>query len=382
MRIFQIIHKYNPYIPYFENKYNIRDLGLTYSEHRNMLRRDRFYSPHILKPALNNESHAFYTMWNYSALQIKWAQERGWKETDLKKILFAQIEDFKPDVFYSCSPIHFKKHEINNIGNHKMIKIAWFASPEKNNIDFSAYNTRLTNYPIDVRKKSETNYRTDLFQPSIDPEMADIAESNDREVDIFFYGQYYPDYFKTRNKYIDKLIELKKRENWNIRIALLYNLEYKTVLPRLIPKKVRNSRFTKWFRLKNKIVFPLEVIRENTVNPYYGIDLYNEISKSKIVFNAAVDFSGEYKVNMRNIETLGCAAHMISDDGIYPKGLEKGSDFTIYHSFEDFVEKVKYFLSNPEESRKIALKGYHTVHNNFSKEIQWQKFQKIVENLK
>ena len=109
--------------------------------------------------------------------------------------------------------------------------------------------------------------------------------------------------------------------------------------------------------------------------------MYQEISKSKIVFNASVDFSGEYKVNMRNIESLGCGAHMISDNGIYPEGLVKGRDFSVYNNFKDFVEKSSYFLNNPIESRKIAEQGHATVVQKFGKHVQWKRFQDIVADL-
>lgn len=377
MRVFQIIHKYGPYIPHFECKYDLADKN--YEEHRNILINDRFYSPHILKPALNNEPSGFYTMWNNSSLQIKWAQERGWKETDLKKILFAQIEDFKPDVFYNCSPIYFSGKEIENISSAK--KIAWFASPEKKRIDFSVYNTRLTNYPVDVKEISEVGFRTDLFQPSVDPKMEEFAKSDERPIDILVYGQYFADSFKKRNEYIDRLVKLKESGNWNIKLGLQYDLRYKSLLPSIVPSRIRNSRYAKWLRNENTIVYPDENIRNNSVKPFYGLDLYHEISNSKIVFNAAVDFSGEHKVNMRNIESLGCGAHMISDDGIYPEGLVKGRDFSVYDTFEDFVEKSTYFLNNSIESRKIAMQGHSTVVEKFGKDVQWERFQEIVADL-
>lgn len=377
MRVFQIIHKYGPYIPHFESKYSLSEKN--YEEHRRLLIQDRFYSPHILKPALNNEKNGFYTMWNNSSLQIKWAKERGWNETDIKKILFAQIEDFKPDVFYNCSPIYFNRNEIKKINCAK--KIAWFASPEKQKIDFSIYNARLTNYPPDLMSISDVGFRTEMFQPSVDPIMEVVSKSNERPIDIFVYGQYFAGSFKTRNKFIDKLVKFKESSKWNIKLGLQYDTHFKSLLPDIVPTRIRNSRYTSCLRDKSTIIFPEEIIRNNSVKPFYGIDLYNEISKSKIVFNAAVDFSGEYKVNMRNIETLGCGAHMISDDGIYPEGLTKGHDFSVYNSFEDFIEKANYFLNNPIESRKIAEQGQKTVFQKFSKEEQWTRFKKIVQQV-
>src|SRR5689334_23264301 len=115
MRVFQIIHSYEPYISRFESAYGISDGSHTFESHRQALINDRFYAAHILQPALNGASNAFYTMWDYPALQVKWARERGWLESDVKKILSAQIEEFKPDVFYNCSPIRFSASEIRRL---------------------------------------------------------------------------------------------------------------------------------------------------------------------------------------------------------------------------------------------------------------------------
>jgi spore maturation protein CgeB len=99
------------------------------------------------------------------------------------------------------------------------------------------------------------------------------------------------------------------------------------------------------------------------------------------VFNAAVDFSGKYKVNMRNYETLGCAAHLISDEGIYPDGFANNEHLTMYRSFEDFIEKAEYFVKHPSVSRHIALQGNSMIKKKYSKEAQWQRFQEIVASI-
>lgn len=374
MKIFQTFRKYDPYIPHFEKKYRIADKDLSFEEHKRLLIKDRFFATHILKPVLNIENSTLYTIWDYPSLQLKWAKEKGWNETNLKKILFAQIEDFNPDVFYTNSPISFEASEIKNIGSRNMIKCAWFASPEPVNFDLSVYHTRLTNFPLDIKDKSKVGFRSDYFNPSYDPEMDEFAESKDRPIDIFFYGQYVRNYFDIRNELIHQLIDLKKQENWNIRIALQYYMEYK--IPH--PNNIFTRRLMRYFKI---IDFPSDSVRKNCISPYYGLDLYQELSKSKIVFNAAVDFSGVYKANMRNIESLGCGAHMISDDGIYPDGFAKGRDFSVYKSFDDFVEKARYFLNQREESEKIAKQGHNTVSTVFSKDAQWQSFQEIVSSL-
>lgn len=373
MRVFQIIHSYEPYVSSFEAAYRITDDSHTFEGHRQALINDRFYAAHILQPALNGTPDAFYTMWDYPGLQLKWARERGWIESDLKKILFAQIEEFKPDVFYNCSPIRFTASEIRSLGGPGMIKLAWYASPEQHSINFSVYHAKLTNYPPFVSNDSEPGVRSELFQPAYDPAMGAYSQSTERPIDILFYGQYTQNHFKRRNRLIKKLIELKKRSKWNIKIALQYIAAKKSVFPSFFP-----GRCQRWLTL---IPFPSASVKRNTDKPLYGLNLYNAISRSKLVFNAATDMSSRYKVNMRNLESLGCGAHMLSEVGNYPDGLKMDRDFSTYRDFDDFVEKAKYFLDHPSESRGIAKQGHETVSQRFSKERQWQHFEQIVATL-
>ena len=170
------------------------------------------------------------------------------------------------------------------------------------------------------------------------------------------------------------LIDLRKVTNWNLKIALSYTIKYK----RPSPNNVVTRRLMRYF---NIIEFPVSVVRKKSISPCFGLNLYNEISKSKIVLNINGDHSGEFRVNMRNIEALGCGAHMIGDDGIYPDGLEKGRDFSVCQDFGDFLEKATWYLDHPDESVKIAQQGHKTVSTVYSKEKQWQKFQEIVSSL-
>ena len=370
MKVLQAIHSYKPYLPHFEEKYKIDKEKISFKELKGLLLKDRFYASHLLSPVLNIETNGFYTMWDYPLLQQKWAEERGWKEKDLKKILFAQIEDFRPDVFYNCSPIRFDAEQIKTQIDRKIIKMCWFASPETGHIDFSVYKTRLTNLPLDIKSNKEVGFRSDLFQPAHDPIMDEYAKSKKRDTDIFFYGQYHSSYFKRRNELIDLLIDFKSKSDFNIELALQYNLEKKHHYPFSRP-----TRFKKLFGAK--IINPSLDVRKNTISPLYGLDLYEKIASSKIVFNAAVDFSGQHKVNMRNFETVGLGAHLLSDEGIYPDFFKEGTNFSTYSDFNNFKSKVNYLLEHTAERESMALAGNEMVKKKYSKEKQWQRFQEI-----
>jgi hypothetical protein len=368
MRIFQAIHKYNPYIPAFEKKYNVS--SMSFDEHIKTLIQDRFYASHILKPVLDFSRDVFYTIWDYEDLQLKWAREKGSQETDLKKILFAQIEEFQPDVFYNMSPVFFTKEELNLNLDPKIVRVCWSATPFYDEELFKLYKTRLTNLPTDVKPKSEVGFRSDLFQPAHDPAMNQFAMNKERPIDLFFYGQYSRLAFKRRNQQLDRLFEFKKASKLNIEILLQYKEESKPII------KAPYLRY-RW----RKTIYPPSIVRNLSGSPVYGRDLYQKISQSKIVFNAGVDFTKEYKVNMRNFEVLGCGAHMISDDGIYPKGFQKEVHFSTYKNMEDCIDKIEFLLENEDFRVSMAEKGHQMVKDTYTKEKQWNDFIEIIEAL-
>lgn len=367
MKIFQALHKYAPYIPHFENKYDVK--SMSFKEHLKTLINDRFYASHILKPVLDFSDNGFYTLWDYEDLQLKWAKEKGLNETDLKKILYAQIENFQPDVFYNFSPTFFNGDELNNNLNSQILRVCWSASPFYDNELFKAYATRLTNFPLHVKSRDEVGFRNDLFQPAHDPVMNKFAQNENRPIDVFFYGQYERSSFKVRNKQLDYLLEFKKKSNLNIELLLQYCIEKKPVV---------NVPFV---RRWTKITHPPSIVRNLSGDTTYGLDLYEKLSQSKIVFNAGVDFAKQYKANMRNFESLGCGAHMISDEGIYPKGFEAGKHFSTYSNMEDCIEKVNVLLKDNEKRLLMAQAGNEMVKSIYTKEKQWNDFQKIVSTL-
>ena len=103
MKFIQITHKYNPFIDYFEKKYNIVELNPDFRTLQRLLVHDGFYAPHILKPVFDDDENSFYIMWDYNRLQLTWAKENNYETNDLIEILGLQIKLFDPEVIYNMS---------------------------------------------------------------------------------------------------------------------------------------------------------------------------------------------------------------------------------------------------------------------------------------
>lgn len=368
MRVFQFVKQVKPNTKRFEEKYGNVLESLSYNEMRELYLQDRFYSTHILKPILDFDwTNINYTAWDYERLQRKWAEEKGMKYKNPKDTLYAQIEEFSPDVIYNLQPIYFSVDEIRNIpGTPK--KICWFAAPTKKQLDFSAYDARLTNFQLDLNKTEGIQHKNLHFYPAIDSYMNTIGKNEKRDTDILFYGQYVKDYFTKRNKLINQLVDFKSK--YNIKVHLLHSI---------IDKPIVNIPYIR--RKLRKVIFPPQNILQRNNGALFGADLYDAISKSKIVINADADFAGEYKFNMRNFETTGCGAMLLSDKGIYPEGFVEGDSYVEYEGFDNLMEKATYYLENEEERLRIANKGRETISQIYSKENQWKEFLKICESI-
>jgi len=369
MKVFQVLNIYQPFLVYFESKYAVENLS--FQEHTDLLLKDRFHALHILKPCLDNSGDGLLVLWGYEKLQQKWAKEHGLNTTDLKEIMFAQVKHFKPDVFYNFSTDDFSKEELDKHLDSSITRICWSAAPFRNTAFFKLYKTRLTNYPEDVLPKEAVGFRNDLFNPAYDIMMEDYAMNEHRPIDLFFYGQYAERGFDNRNRRMERLLEFKRNNpDLNIQLCLQYRLKEHIYV---------NIPYVR--RFLRRVDFPPKIVWKYASSPVYGIQLYEMMSQSKIVFNAGVDFTKNHKVNMRNFEALGCGAHMLSDKGIYPKGFEAGKHFTTYENMDDCLEKIHYLLKNEQERKAIAKAGHEMIKTQYSKEKQWNEFKQIVASL-
>lgn len=373
MKVFQLSHTFTLFNEYLEHKYDINNNNYSFKEFQKILFDEGFNAVHQLLPVLDTaKGEGFFTLWNYKPMQLKWAQEKGWSETDLKKILWAQIEEFGGDVFYNLSPIQFSANEIKSIPG-KMVKIAWFASPEKNNIDFSIYKTRFTNLPSDVDSEAKRGFRSDFFQLSDAPVFQSYANNQNRAIDVLFFGQYLDSYFDKRNSYINDLIRLQEKHGFILKLALMANYRYKNPLPFNLPFGLHQK-----FKI---LQFPPKKVVKYASPAIFGAEMLENISNSKIVFNCHVDIAGDYRVNMRIFEVLGCGTHLLSDAGIYPEGLQVGKHFSVYNDFASLEANLLYLLQDTQKCQQIASSGNEALRKYYSKEHQWIHFQHLISLL-
>ncbi|BCG63743.1 MAG: spore maturation protein CgeB [Methyloprofundus sp.] len=87
-------------------------------------------------------------------------------------------------------------------------------------------------------------------------------------------------------------------------------------------------------------------------------------SAAKIVLNT-MHFAEIDGLNCRFFEILGCGGfQLVSDKSEVHKYLEVGKEVETFRDKNELIEKVDYYLKEPEKRKKIAMQGMQRAHNN------------------
>ena len=90
----------------------------------------------------------------------------------------------------------------------------------------------------------------------------------------------------------------------------------------------------------------------------FGLDYYELLSRSDVVFNIHSAKSQDTVDNMKMFETTGMGACLLTDTGRNMKDLfEEDVEVVAYRSADEAIEKAKYLIENPEKAREIAAAG-------------------------
>ena len=114
----------------------------------------------------------------------------------------------------------------------------------------------------------------------------------------------------------------------------------------------------------------------NEYRKFYSPRAMAEVyGQSKIVFNASIN--GD--LNMRFFEALASGALLVSDR--IKNGLDElfteGEHYVGYTTVEEAIEKIDYYLANPEERMKIALAGQKLVLDSHTYRHRWTDLARL-----
>ena len=270
------------------------------------------------------------TVANDEVLQRQWAKEHGLATRDLTDILLAQIEEHRAEVVYSLNPVRWDSSFVRRLPACVKATIAFLAS-DSGKADLSAFSLMVSNFPIFLRQWQSLGMKVAYFGPSHDPGMIRFAQQDERPVDVSFVGTYSNLHLR-RNQLLEECAALSDR------YCVVFALAHPPYKPLV------DARFLR--RIPGLVPYLPKSLRHVTIPSVYGLEMYQLIAKSKVVINAAVDISEQYRGNMRCFEAMGCGAYMLSDAGIYPEGLVPGIHFDTFKDTQDAVSRLRAILND------------------------------------
>jgi glycosyltransferase involved in cell wall biosynthesis len=219
------------------------------------------------------------------------------------------------------------------------------------------------NFPTILEKYKTQGLRTADFSPAHDQVMNSYADNNNRPIDVLFVGGY-SRHHQNRAKLLEAVAKMSKDIN------VVFHLDC--------------SLFTRLAESKFGSLIPIRNYRRPTLiqaiaaEPVFGLDLYDALSKAKIVINGAIDMAGPDRGNMRCFEAMGCGSLLLSDDGAYPPGMIPDINLKIWHSPSDAVSGINELLADDANRLALSSAGHHMISEIYSKQRQWQKFQQLI----
>jgi spore maturation protein CgeB len=309
----------------------------------------------------------FTVITNFKSAQEAWALENGFKQADIKdekEIILKQIERYQPDILFAHSIsvveiIPVIKERVPSI----RIIMGWDGVLMHDLNLFRYFDLILT--PVKETKEYYKKNGKHAFEFNFgfhEPVLKRIKHSDSKKYGLSFIGQFSPSgQHKSRYQYLSELSQKEKLNLWSPGFgATSVKNHYYGQIKRMIGFKFKEFLQMEKFRYLNK-------------GDIYGIDMFQAINDSKIVFNNHIDHVGNYAANIRLFEVTGAGSCLVTDFKDNLKNyFDIESEIVTYRTTEELLSKVRYLLTHDQERESIARAGQaktllvHNYQNRFS----------------
>jgi len=316
---------------------------------------DGFSSGNILAPYLSqNDYLSELVIANNQYSQEKWLQENQLNSSNCKEICFEsvqkQVEKIRPDILYVADPIQFDHSFIKRLKWKPKLIIGWRSSTIKQSTDWRDYDIILSHLTYCLNKATSIGADSSkYFLPGFSRSVFKKIKQDLKKWDFIFTGHAMP---------------LHKRRN-NYLIELANNLKYESEIS------------SAYFIGHRKNILPTN-LSVNILDPLWGLDMYQEIQRAKIVLNADMDLAEEAG-NFRLFEVTGIGSFILTE---FHPNIENffipGVEIETFKDSSELIAKVKYYLAHPDEREAIARKGQERCFKDHLIENRIKLFDKII----
>ncbi len=279
----------------------------------------------------------------------------------LNKELLATFKNFDPDIVVLG---HADKIHNRTLQEFKTIK------KEIKIIEWS-----VDNYYLDDTKNKFTK-KTDLIDAFFITNADESIKSclNDKNSISFF-----PNIFDS------SIEQLKIFENNSFEYDVFYALSYGVGSGKIKTKKSDYDREVYLDFIKNEYPeIKTNFFGYDNIQPVWGAEFEREISKSPISLNLSRKPHLKYYSSDRISQYLGNGSCIFVDKNSQLEDLFSNDEVVYFESADlnDFGKKIKYYVDNKNEAKRIAKKGWERGHKSYNEKIVTNYFLDIAINNK
>jgi hypothetical protein len=268
----------------------------------------------------------------------------GILEPSLYTVLAKQIEYYKPDIVLNQAMGNISSRFLRGMKPHVQLMVGQHAAtqlPESGN--WGCYDLVISSFPPTINWFRRKGISAEMSRLGFEPGVLQRLTRRNSTFDITFIGSFHKIY--------------------SSRIALLETLCDKFEQMRLWGPSIDHLSSN-------------SPVRRCYVNKAWGVEMYQILYSSKIIFNHHGDIP-PYANNLRLFEATGVGTLLITDwkENLHEM-FEPGREVVTYQNAEECVELIRYYLDHEEERKAVARAGQK---RTLSDHTYYQRMQELVE---
>lgn len=355
-RLLEITTTYDAYLDFFYEKNRNVD-AFSYEELYSLFVSDAFAESDFIHRYLREigiESKVVF--YNNLKLQRKWKEE--FADCEPFEIVMNQIRDYEPDVIYISDVTIMSREQLLTIKEYadsikaKLVGFCFFLPTAQNVISvidlFEQIYTGAQHY-VDLYRKKGINAK--LLRHAFDSSVYERCASECRKKEVVFLGNV----FLGKDVHSNRLDMLKALIDSEVPYSFyggIYGAENNGSVLRRIKNIIYPSKEQRLlYLIKNGN-------RQNHYPNIFGIDYYRILSEKLICVNCHIAAIGQGAGNMRMFEATGMGTCLLTDAKDENAALfEIDKEIVTYSNMEEFRDKVKWLIENPDRAAQIAKAG-------------------------
>lgn len=311
---------------------------------------------------LRAKGHEVIDIWaNHKPLQSRWCQDHGIKIAkttapsvpDYVDIVAEQIRYYRPDVILSGYLYDLDSRFLRSVSDCYKIAVGQHAASLPQS-DFSEYDAIISSLPNQVAYFKQHGVASYLVKLAFDARLLPRLGPAEKRYDLIFAGSISSDH-KLRAESLRAL-------GASVPVDVFGTVPAEFLRPRSWLGRIKAA---------SKI----------TLHPaLWGMEMYETMRESRIVFNRHIDAAGPYANNLRLYEAVGSGSLLLTDwkqnmDEIFTPGRECAT----YRDTAECVAQAKYYLRNDAEREAIAQAGKRRLVQEHTYEHRVDELLRIIE---